>query len=81
MTIKSLAMLKMEKNFIAVIEKGYPRRPYEYYDLEFLRKRLLEEILELSQALRQKDFKNAKCECADVSNIVDYIFEKLADRT
>jgi len=27
--MKTLAMMKMEKNFIAVIEKGYPRKPYE----------------------------------------------------
>ncbi len=25
---RSLAMIKMEKNFRAVIEKGYPRKPY-----------------------------------------------------
>ena len=36
--IKSLAMLKMEKNFIAHNEKGYHRQPYnEYpiYDAEY----------------------------------------------
>ncbi len=29
----SLSMLKMEKNFIAVIEKKYQRKPYETYPL------------------------------------------------
>lgn len=29
----SLSMLKMEKNFIAVIEKKYPRKPYEEYSI------------------------------------------------
>jgi hypothetical protein len=26
-------MLKMEKNFVAVIEKGYPRKPYNEYPI------------------------------------------------
>jgi len=29
----SLSMLKMEKNFIAVIEKNYPRQPYLEYPI------------------------------------------------
>jgi len=29
----SLSMLKMEKNFVAVIDKGYPRKPYEEYPI------------------------------------------------
>ena len=29
----SLSMLKMEKNFIAHIEKNYPRKPYEEYPI------------------------------------------------
>ena len=33
MTAKTLAMMKMEKNFIAVIEKKYPRKPYEEYSI------------------------------------------------
>lgn len=32
-SMKTLAMRKMEKNFIAVIEKEYPRYPYTVYDL------------------------------------------------
>jgi len=76
--MKSLAMLKMEKNFIAVIEKQYPRKPYEYFDLGYLRMRLLEEVTELNEALKSGTVEDAKGECADVSNIVDYIFEKLS---
>jgi len=74
--IKTLAMMKMEKNFIAQ-DKGYPRKPYETCSLEFLMKRLYEESTELARAIIKKDFENAKLECADVSNIIDYIFEKL----
>jgi hypothetical protein len=33
MSIKSLEMLKMEKNLAAVIEKGYNRQPYEAYPI------------------------------------------------
>ena len=33
MTTKTLAMLKMEKNFVAVIDKDYPRKPYEEYPI------------------------------------------------
>lgn len=29
----SLSMLKMEKNFVAVIDKNYPRKPYEEYPI------------------------------------------------
>jgi len=93
--MKTLAMMKMEKNFIAQIDKHYPRKPYEHYSLNFLRKRLLEEMNELNEVLktieamksdvkplfilteRETLIENAKLECADVSNVVDYIFEKL----
>ncbi len=33
MTAKTLAMLKMEKNFVAVVDKNYPRKPYEEYPI------------------------------------------------
>ena len=71
-------MLKMEKNFVAHIEKHYPRKPYEKITLDYLRLRLLEEVNELNNSLKAKEFENAKLECADVSNIIDYIFECLA---
>lgn len=93
--MKTLAMMKMEKNFIAQIDKKYPRKPYEAYSLEFLRGRLLEEVNELNEALKAVDktksdlkpafvvterdelIENAKLECADVSNLIDIIFERL----
>jgi len=97
--MKTLAMMKMEKNFVAVIEKGYPRKPYETLDLHFLRNRLMDEVIELNDSLKKiltfqgtdmvginpifmetkEDLENALWECADVSNIVDYIFEKLSN--
>jgi len=76
--MKTLAMMKMEKNFVAQ-EKGYPRKPYDNYSLSFLMKRLYQESTELARAIVDKDFENAKLECGDVSNIVDYIFEKLVN--
>jgi len=75
--MKTLAMIKMEKNFVAHIEKGYPRKPYETCSLGFLMKRLYEESTELARAIIDKDFESAKIECADTSNIIDYIFERL----
>ena len=77
--IKSLAMLKMEKNFRAHMEKNYPRNPYEVYTLYDLLGRLQEEVLELIGSCAEKDVKGAKSECADVSNIVDFIFERLVN--
>lgn len=35
--IKSLAMAKMEKNFVAVNDKGYTRQPYDEYPVYGLR--------------------------------------------
>lgn len=75
--MKTLAMLKMEKNFIAHIEKGYPRKPYAKLSLEYLTNRFVDEGLELIAALEAGDLGAIALECADVSNIVDYIFEKI----
>lgn len=77
---KSLAMLKMEKNFVAHIEKKYPRQPYKDYPMKFLFKRLQDEVAELRDALEHGDIAWPKSECADVSNIVDFIFERLCNR-
>lgn len=77
--IKTLFCIKMEKNFIAQ-EKGYPRKPYDEYTLMFLMQRLQEEVDELRFAVFTQDFQDARLECADVSNITDYIFEKLAQK-
>jgi len=78
---ETLAMMKMEKNFTAVLEKNYPRYPYERYDVFFLLMRLREELQELERALKEQDFPNAKWECADISNIIDYIFERICQLT
>ena len=74
--VRTLAMIKMHKNFSA-IEKGYPREPYIRYSFEWLLNRLKEEVNELEIALKNPDVREAMLECADVSNCVDYIFEKL----
>jgi len=73
--IRTLAMLKMEKNFIAHIEKNYARKPYEHYPLSLLVDRASEELEELLDAYDLLDYEKIKEECADVSNIIDYIFE------
>jgi hypothetical protein len=72
---KSLAMRKMEKNFIAHIDKGYQRRPYSHkeYDMHFWLQRLYEELNELEQAKTSDEICD---ELADLSNIIDFIFEK-----
>lgn len=75
--IKTLAMLKMEKNFVAVIEKKYPRKPYEAFNIAHLIERLKQETIELEQAYTAGKYEAAKLECADISNIVDYIFERI----
>lgn len=74
--MKTLAMIKMEKNFRAQ-EKGYPRKPYEIFTCRFLFSRIEDEVKELKKALMNSDIENAKLECADVSNLIDYLFEKL----
>jgi hypothetical protein len=74
-TIKSLAMLKMEKNFIAHCEKKYPRQPYKELSPEYLIRRIQEEQKELEAGLIASDFDNMMEECADISNLVDYLFE------
>jgi NTP pyrophosphatase (non-canonical NTP hydrolase) len=68
---------KMEKNFIAINQKGYSRYPYKTNTLQFLLNRAQQELDELKEAIQQGDTENAQNECADVSNIIDYIFEAL----
>lgn len=72
-------MIKMEKNFIAHMEKNYPRQPYLIYGIPFLVERLEDEVKELKQVLMLNDLQEAKLECADVSNIIDYLFEKICN--
>lgn len=101
--IKTLAMLKMEKNFIAHNEKGYPRKPYaeKTQPISFLIDRIQNEKDELVASFNalvkihvlpdelldttdEKDIvhilNEMREECADISNIVDYLFEKLTTK-
>lgn len=79
-SIKTLAMLKMEKNFIALVEKKYPRQPYEAegQPTSFLIDRIRDELKELQAAYFEDDVQGMREECADLSNLVDYLFEKLS---
>ena len=68
-------MLKMEKNFIAVIEKGYSRCPYDEYDLIDATEWLTREYKELLDAVKNGTITEIKNEIADVSNVLDYMYE------
>jgi len=83
----SLNYWKREKNFRAQ-DKGYVRDP-EGFPLTFLFKRLKDEIKELEISIEgyySQDFSyvgedQMQCiiqECADVSNVIDYIHSKVA---
>jgi len=83
---KTLAMIKMEKNFIAVNDKGKPRKPYESFTTAELLDKLDEEVAELREAVfsaleptSREGSEPAKKECADISNVIDIIFERLAN--
>ena len=80
-----------EEKIKKALAKGYSETP-ENYSFEFLCKRLREELWELEWELGIADngmgcksghfparFKEAKKECADVANIVDFIFKKLSN--
>ena len=73
--VKSLAMLKMEKNFVAVIEKGYDRCPYNEYDLIDAEEWLKREVGELIYAIQNESTVDIRNEIADVSNVLDYMYE------
>ena len=89
--ILSLAMLKMEKNFVAHNEKGYPRHPYSSYPLfspddmnliAFVSREMGELTLEtdeLQEYLTKDQFYKVMLEVADVSNTLDYLFERLLE--
>lgn len=74
----TLAMMKMRKNFIAVLEKGYPKQPYEEFSSEYLTARIREELEELEKALKDESLYEALFELADISNLVDFCFERIA---
>ena len=84
-------MLKMEKNFIAHNEKGYPRKPYangtpDDVNALFFLKRVKEEVTELQEAIektivnrdKSHSLYEIKLEIADVSNLLDYLFEVIS---
>lgn len=77
--IHSLTMLKMEKHFMAIIERGYPYYPYMVNSTSFLIRRAYQELEELQAAYESGDYENTRVECADISNIIDYIFERLSN--
>ena len=79
-SILTLAMLKMEKNFVGHLIKCYPREPYKHFDETFLLKRIKQEIKELEIALTSPEPHFAMEECADVSNLVDFLFERLSEK-
>jgi len=74
----SLEFWKREKNFIVHIDKKYVRDP-EGFTFKFLMERLYDEIKELENALLYDDLPTSSKiirECADVSNLVDFIASK-----
>jgi len=72
--LKSLNMVKMEKNFRAQ-DKGYVRMPPDSFDYLELYRWVLREMDELNYAIEIKDFTNIREEIADVSNCLDYLYE------
>jgi len=86
----SLSYWKREKNFRAQ-DKGYVRDP-EGFPLKFLVKRLKQEMKELDDAtwgyysqdfssIGEKQVEKIVKECADVSNMIDYIHSKVINHT
>ncbi len=73
--LKSLNILKMEKNFRAQ-DKGYVRIPPDNFDIEELFKWVKREMKELDDAISIYDLTNIREEIADVSNCLDYLYEK-----
>ena len=74
---------KMEKNFLAILEKGYSRDPAAYEEvLWMLKKAKGEEMDEIKVAMRifmnkpnRKTFMKAIEEISDVQNLMDYLAE------
>ena len=79
-TPKTLAMRKMQKNYIAVLEKRRPKQPYNVYSVFELAIRTLEEFAELAFCLFKQDVDGAQDEIADLQNILDYMYEILASK-
>jgi uncharacterized tellurite resistance protein B-like protein len=74
---------KMEKNYLAILEKGYSRDPAAYEEvLWMLKKAKGEEMDEITVAMRifmnnpcRKSFMKAIEEISDVQNLMDYLAE------
>ena len=87
----SLSMMKMEKNFIAHIEKKYPRKPYEEFpiidplnpDLSLIGfvkreyKELLEALEKLERTRCKRELMLAKRQ--DISNAIKALMWEVAD--
>ena len=86
-------MLKMEKNFIAHVDKTYPRRPYSEYpifssgnlNLFAFVLREMDELSDEMYSIREDGMGKEKLyammlEVADVSNTLDYLFEGLLSK-
>ena len=84
----SLSYWKREKN-VRAQDKGYVRDP-EGFPLRFLLKRLKQEVKELDDiawgyysqdfsSIGEKQIEKIVKECADVSNIIDYIDTKVVN--
>lgn len=58
------------------IEKGYSLEP-EKHSFQFLIKRLRQEVDELEESIKYEKPESAVKECADISNILDFIYKKL----
>jgi len=80
--IKSLSMLKMEKNFIAVIEKEYPRQPHKHYTESELFSFINREMAELKKEWQAGSGSPIRImnEIADVSNCLDFFFELMLQK-
>lgn len=78
--VKTLAMIKMEKNLIAVIDKGYTRYPYKDYSVNEMLNWFLREVQELVNAIDGETNTNIKNEIGDCSNVLDYMYEVVSAR-
>ena len=83
-------MLKMEKNFIAVNEKGYSRKPYDDFGIIQLMDFVTREYNELNEEFKYykdnhlsltydtQNIIRIQNEIADLSNCLDYLYENIS---
>lgn len=79
-SMRTLAMIKMEKNFSGHLKKHYPRKPYEHYTIGQLLDRIEEEYNDAIVAYQRLDYEGLAFQLADISNLVDYIFEQATEK-